>query len=341
MAKTKKKEVHKIICPHCKKSFNISAGEYDAILQQVKNSEFDKELRDKLKNERDRHENALEEQRLDLDAKYKKKIDGLNYQLQQKELELEQAQNYKLSLSTKGIGEDLEKYCKSEFEKVRRMGFPFAYFEKDNKVSTQSGSKGDFIFRDYDSKEKNKIELTSIMFEMKNERSVTKTKHKNEDFLKELDKDRREKKCEYAVLVSTLEADNDVYNAGIYDVSHKYPKMYVVRPQFFIPIISLIRNASTNVLEIRNEIAKYENQNATLRDLGERLKDFKVNFNGMVTKSSDKFNTAIKKIDDTIADLLKVKENLLNSGKELVNANNLLMDFSLNDKKKIGKKKSK
>lgn len=335
-----KKEMHKIVCPHCKRAFNIEKSDYEALLKQVKTSEFNVELKERLDNEKDKYKNQLEKQRLsyeeemaNIESKYEKKLDNFKYQLQLKDNELEQAKNYKLQLSTKGIGEDLEKYCEAEFEKVRRMGFPYAYFEKDNKVSSQSGSKGDFIFRDYDSKDKDKIELTSIMFEMKNERSVTKSKHKNEDFLKELDKDRKEKKCEYAVLVSTLEADNDIYNAGIYDVSHKYPKMYVVRPQFFIPIISLIRNASTNVLEIRNEIAKYENQNATMRDLNERIKEFKFNFGGMVTKSSDKFNAAIKKIDDTIVDLQKVKENLMSSGKELVNANNLLMDFSLTDKK--------
>lgn len=231
--------------------------------------------------------------------------------------EVERLKDFKRSLSTKAIGESLEVYCHNEFDKIRSSAFPRAYFEKDN--DAQSGTKGDFIFRDF--LDDGKTELVSIMFEMKNESDDTEKKHRNEDFFRKLDKDRTEKECEYAVLVTMLESDNELYNSGIVDVSHRYPKMYVIRPQFFIPVISFLRNASLNAARYKRELALVKAQNIDITNFEQSLNDFKVDFDRNYRLATTKFTDAVAQIDDTINRLQKVKENLLGSEKNLRIAN--------------------
>ncbi|MBR5408320.1 DUF2130 domain-containing protein [Candidatus Saccharibacteria bacterium] len=245
--------------------------------------------------------------------------------LQLKNEEIERLKDLKARLSTKMVGETLEQHCEIEFNKLRATGFQNAYFEKDNEVSS-TGSKGDYIFRETD---ENGVEIVSIMFEMKNENETTATKHKNEDFLKELDKDRKEKKCEYAVLVSLLEADNELYNTGIVDMSHKYPKMYVIRPQFFIPMITLLRNAALNSLSYKNELALMREQNIDIANFEEKIEAFKEGFARNYELASRKFSTAIEEIDKTIAHLQKTKEALLSSENNLRLANDKAEDLTI------------
>ena len=239
--------------------------------------------------------------------------------------QVELYKNFKAQQSTKEIGESLERYAESEFNKVRSFAFPNAYFEKDNKVS-ERGSKGDFIFRDFD---ENGLEFISIMFEMKNEADGTKSKHKNADFYKELDKDRREKNCEYAVLVSMLEADDNSFNTGIVDVSHVYEKMYVVRPQYFIQLIGLLRNAALNSLKYKQELALIREQNIDITHFEEDLDAFKVAFAKNYNLASDHFSKAIDQIDNTIKSMEKVRDLLMKSKKQLHFANNKLDDVSV------------
>ena len=245
--------------------------------------------------------------------------------LQLKNEEIERLKDLKARLSTKMVGETLEQHCEIEFNKLRATGFQNAYFEKDNEVSS-TGSKGDYIFRETD---ENGVEIVSIMFEMKNENETTATKHKNEDFLKELDKDRKEKKCEYAVLVSLLEADNELYNTGIVDMSHKYPKMYVIRPQFFIPMITLLRNAALNSLSYKNELALMREQNIDIANFEEKIEAFKEGFARNYELASRKFSAAIEEIDKTIAHLQKTKEALLSSENNLRLANDKAEDLTI------------
>lgn len=245
-------------------------------------------------------------------------------QLRFKDEEIERYKDFKTKLSTKMVGESLEQHCEIEFNKLRATGFQNAYFEKDN--DAKSGSKGDYIYRDKDSEGG---EFISIMFEMKNEMDTTSAKKKNEDFLKELDKDRREKNCEYAVLVSMLEPESDLYNAGIVDVSHKYPKMYVIRPQFFIPIITLLRNAALNSLEYRKELSLIRTQNIDISNFEAAMNDFKTKFSKNYEIASKKFKTAIDEIDKTIDHLQKTKEALLSSENNLRLANNKAEDLSI------------
>ena len=242
-----------------------------------------------------------------------------NYEtlLKAKQEEVDFYKDFKARQSTKLVGESLEVHCATEFNKLRPL-FPNAYFDKDNEIS-KSGSKGDFIFRDYD---EDKTEIVSIMFEMKNENDTTATKHKNEDFLNELDKDRNEKNCEYAVLVSMLEPDSELYNGGIVDVSYKYPKMYVVRPQFFIPIITLIRNGALNALSYKKELEIARNQDIDLSHFEENMNDFKDAFGRNYRIASEKFKTAIEEIDKTIDHLEKTKKALMSSENNLRLANN-------------------
>ena len=233
-----------------------------------------------------------------------------------KEEEVQRYKDFKQSQSTKMIGESLEQHCESQFNKLRSTAFPTAYFEKDNDAS--SGSKGDYIFREVD---ENGVELISIMFEMKNEGDETATKKKNEDFFKELDKDRNQKNCEYAILVSMLEADNEVYNEGIVDVSHRYEKMYVIRPQFFIPLISLLRNSARNAMSYKKKLQTVRNQNIDIANFENEMEDFKSAFGRNYRLASEKFDAAIKEIDKSIARLNKVKENLMSSENNLRLAN--------------------
>ena len=233
--------------------------------------------------------------------------------------------NFKAQQSTKAIGESLEQFAEAEFNKVRSYAFPRAKFAKDNDVSV-SGSKGDFIFRDFD---ESGLEFISIMFEMKNEADTTKTKHKNADFFKELDKDRREKKCEYAVLVSMLEADNDYYNTGIVDVSHEYEKMYVIRPQFFIQLIGILRNAALNSLQYQQELALVKEQNIDITHFEEDLEIFKNTFSKNYQSASNNFQKAIDEIDKAIKRMEAVKAALTTSENQLRLANNKLDDVSV------------
>ncbi|MBV1943560.1 DUF2130 domain-containing protein [Streptococcus parasuis] len=233
--------------------------------------------------------------------------------------------NFKAQQSTKAIGESLEQFAEAEFNKVRSYAFPRAKFAKDNEVSV-SGSKGDFIFRDFD---ESGLEFISIMFEMKNEADTTKTKHKNADFFKELDKDRREKKCEYAVLVSMLEADNDYYNTGIVDVSHEYDKMYVIRPQFFIQLIGILRNAALNSLQYQQELALVKEQNIDITHFEEDLEIFKNAFAKNYQSASNNFQKAIDEIDKAIKRMEAVKAALTTSENQLRLANNKLDDVSV------------
>lgn len=241
-----------------------------------------------------------------------------------KEEEIELRKEMKLRQSTKMIGESLEQHCENEFNKLRSTAFPRAYFEKDNDVT--GGTKGDYIFRETDDAGN---EVVSIMFEMKNESDETATKKRNEDFLAKLDKDRNEKKCEYAVLVSMLEADNELYNTGIVDMSHRFEKMYVVRPQFFIPIISLLRNASMNALTYKQQLAMVRSQNVDITNFEESINEFKSSFARNYDLASRKFQEAIAEIDKTISHLEKTKAALLSSENNLRLANNKAEDLSI------------
>ena len=244
-------------------------------------------------------------------------------QLKQKQELVDYYKDLKAKLSTKMIGESLEVHCSNEFNRVRTTMFPNAYFDKDNDSS--QGSKGDFIFRDY----ADDLEYISIMFEMKNEMDETATKHKNEDFLAKLDKDRRDKGCEYAVLVSLLEPDNDFYNEGIVDVSYRYPKMFVVRPQFFMPLISLLTQASRKSVEYQRELIMARQQSIDVTNFENKLNDFRNKFGNHYQRASDKFNKAIEEIDKTIKSLQKMKEDLLSSENYLRLANNDTEDLSI------------
>ncbi|MBR4003334.1 MAG: DUF2130 domain-containing protein [Clostridia bacterium] len=263
----------------------------------------------KLRNDLSYKEKEIENQRLQLEKDYIEK-------LKDKDNQIFYLKDMKAKLSTKMVGESLEEHCKLEFEKIRQTGFKKAYFEKDNDIKNET--KGDFIFRDYD---ENGNEIVSIMFEMKNENETTVTKHKNEDFFKKLDKDRNDKKCEYAVLVSLLEQDNELYNIGIVDVSHKYEKMYVIRPQFFVPLITLIRNASTKALEYKNELTIAKNQNIDITNFENELNDFKDKFLKNVVSAKNHFDKTIDEIDKTINHLQKIKEELQGTISQFSKAN--------------------
>ena len=245
-------------------------------------------------------------------------------ELRFKDDQIIQLKDFKARMSTKMVGESLEQHCLDEFNKIRMTAFPRAEFGKDNDAS--SGSKGDFIYRE---KSEDGVEFISIMFEMKNEMDTTKTKHKNEDFFKELDKDRREKDCEYAVLVTLLEPDSELYNSGIVDVSYRYEKMYVIRPQLFIPMITLLRNAALNSLAYQRELAIVKNQQLDLTHFEENMNTFKEGFNRNVDLAGRKFKDAIEEIDKTIQHLQKVKEGLTSSEKYLQIANNKTDDLSI------------
>ncbi len=268
--------------------------------------------------------NRLSSQQAESQLKEKSLQDQFAARLKDKDEQIEYYKDFKARQSTKMIGESLEQHCLTQFNTLRMTAFPTAYFEKDNDART--GSKGDFIFRESSA---DGVEFISIMFEMKNEADATATKHKNEDFFKELDKDRREKHCEYAVLVSLLEIDNEFYNNGIVDVSYKYEKMYVVRPQFFIPIITLLRNAALNTLKYRQELQVVKNQQLDILHFEENMNAFKEGFARNYRIASERFKTAIDEIDKTISHLQKTKEALLSSENNLRLANNKAEDLSI------------
>ncbi|HIY55776.1 MAG TPA: DUF2130 domain-containing protein [Candidatus Dorea merdavium] len=392
--------MREIRCPKCGEVFQVDESGYAAIVKQVRDKEFEKEIREREAQFRQEKQAAEElartktEQKLsgqissqetrirELETRLQAEKDARDLEIQkaaaEKERELAQRiaakdqelaerdvriqelrsqmdseekesqlkeqslkekyeeqlkmkdelvayyKDFKARQSTKMVGESLEIHCETEFNKLRATGFQHAYFEKDN--DARSGSKGDYIYRETDPEG---VEFISIMFEMKNEMDETATKKKNEDFLKELDKDRREKNCEYAVLVSLLEPDSELYNQGIVDMSHRYPKMYVIRPQFFIPIITILRNAATNALDYRRQLEVVRNQNIDISHFEEDMNDFKEKFARNFRIASERFQKAIGEIDKTIDHLQKTKEALLSSENNLRLANNKAEDLTI------------
>lgn len=370
---------NEITCPHCNKAFKIDEAGYADIMKQVRDKEFDKDLKERLHLQEQAMASAIElaetkakqDQAADISAKVveitklQAAVDALKnekaaavqeavsnaektniqlkseielaklekknaeatlrsafeVQLSDQKKEIERLTNMKLQMSTKMVGESLEQHCLHEFNTIRSAAFPKAHFEKDTDART--GSQGDFIFKDFTDQGN---EYISIMFEMKNESdaTATKTKKKNEDFFAELDKDRREKGCEYAILVSLLEQDSDLYNQGIVDVSYKFQKMYVVRPQFFIPMITLLRNAAMQNIESKNELELIRKQNIDVTTFEKDLEEFKTGFNRNYKLASDKFDSAIKEIDKAIANLQKTKDDLIGSERNLRIANEKL-----------------
>ena len=328
----------KIRCPHCGEEFKPTRSGYDLILQQVRNEEFQSEIAEYRRTIEDEKALAIKEARAqimhssqvsisqlqetlrkaerDSERRIRDMEDYYKTRLREKNEEILEIRDFKARQSTKMIGESLEAHCETEFNRLRSAGFPNAYFEKDTDI--KSGSKGDYIYREFDD---SGVEILTVMFEMKNECDLTKTKHKNEDFFKELDKDRRQKKCEYAVLVSMLELDNDFYNAGIADVSYRFPKMYVVRPQCFITIISILRSAALNTLSYKKELALVKNRNVDMATFEIEMESFKSKFGRNFQLANDKFNKAIEEIDKTISMLQKTKADLLSSGNNLRLAN--------------------
>jgi hypothetical protein len=306
------------------------------MISKLEKAEIEKKLLvteaiQKIEKERDELANNIrlketEKQLLEksLSEKYTAELKAKDDIIKHKDEEIALRKDMKLKLSTKMLGETLEQHCEIEFNKLRATAFQKAYFEKDN--DSKSGSKGDYIYKENDDLGN---EIISIMFEMKNEGDETATKKKNEDFLKELDKDRIEKKCEYAVLVSLLEADNELYNGGIFDVSHKYEKMYIIRPQFFIPIITLLRNAAMNSMKAKAELAIVKSQNIDITNFEENINAFKVGFAKNYDLASRKFKTAIDEIDKTMDHLQKTKDALLSSVNNLRLANNKAEDLTI------------
>lgn len=278
----------------------------------------------RIEKERDQLASKLENKEIEQQLKLQSTKEQYESALRLKDEQIAQYKDLKARLSTKMVGETLEQHCENEFNKLRATAFRNAYFEKDNDART--GSKGDFIYRENDD---DGNEIISIMFEMKNENETTATKHKNEDFLKELDKDRREKKCEYAVLVSLLESESEYYNTGIVDMSHRYPKMYVIRPQFFIPMITILRNAALNSMDFKRELALVRNQNIDITNFEQEMENFKQAFGRNYELASRRFQTAIDEIDKTISHLQKTKEALLSSENNLRLANNKASDLSI------------
>ena len=318
-----------------------SVAAKDAKIQELNSKLENSEITQKLaineavnaiEKERDSLKNGLELAQLEKDRAEKALKDKYETQIKDRDDTIDRLRDLKARLSTKMVGETLEQHCETAFNLIRATAFPKAHFEKDN--DARSGSKGDYIFRDICEEG---TEIVSIMFDMKNENSETVTKKKNEEFLKELDKDRNEKKCEYAVLVSLIEPESELYNSGIVDVSHRYPKMYVVRPQFFIPIITLLRNAALNALKYKLELALVKAQNIDITTFESDLDTFKTNFARNYDLASKKFNTAIEEIDKTIDHLQKTKEALVGSEKNLRLANNKAEDLTI---KKLTKNNS-
>lgn len=340
---TKQSEINKITASkdieisELKSKANVTVldlkSKIEILNQQVKNGDTEKELAvnkaiSELKETKDleinKAKNELEIYKSEMANKFDSMKDSYEQQLNAKQELVDYYKDFKTKMSTKMIGESLEQHCANEFNKNRMGMFRNAYFEKDNEVV--EGSKGDFVFRDFD---EDGVEIISIMFEMKNEADTTSTKHKNEDFFDKLDKDRNRKKCEYAVLVSLLESDSELYNEGIVDVSYRYPKMYVIRPQFFIPLITLLRNAALNATEYKKQLLIEKNNNLDIAHFEENMENFKVAFGKNFETASKKFSTAIDEIDKTIDHLKKVKENLLSSDRQLRLANDKAQDLTI------------
>lgn len=285
-----------------------------------------------IEKERNELKNSLQQSELQKKLSENALKDKYETQIKDRDDEIKRIREMKARLSTKMVGETLEQHCETEFNRIRATAFPKAYFEKDN--DSRTGSKGDYIYRESSDAD---TEIVSIMFEMKNETDTTATKKKNEDFLKDLDKDRNEKKCEYAILISLLEPDSELYNSGIVDVSHRFPKMYVVRPQFFIPIITLIRNAAMNSLKYKSELALVKSQSIDITNFEEELDTFKNAFGKNYELASKKFETAIAEIDKSIDHLQKTKDALIGTDRQLRIANDKAQDVSI---KKLTKNNS-
>lgn len=306
-----------------------SDSEITRLTAMLEQSKIEKELAVKeavheLEKQRDKLSSELELQRQKHEISEQSIKQEYETQLRFKDEEIEKYKDFKQKLSTKMLGESLEQHCQNEFNSLRMTAFPTAYFEKDSDIS--KGTKGDYIFREADSEGN---EIISIMFEMKNQQDETTAKKKNEDFFKKLDKDRNDKNCEYAVLVSMLEPESDYYNTGIVDVSYQYPKMYVVRPQFFIPIITLLRNAALNSMEYKRELAEMRTQNIDITDFEDNMEKFKTGFSRNFRLASEKFEKAIDEIDKTIDHLQKTKAALLSSENNLRLANDKAQDLSI------------
>ena len=303
--------------------------ERDALKAKVEANEIANKLAiteavSSVQKERDELKNNLARAELEKAISERSLADKYETQIKDRDDAIERLRDMKAKLSTKMVGETLEQHCETEFNRIRSTAFPRAYFEKDN--DARSGSKGDYIFRDSDESE---TEIVSIMFEMKNENDGTATKKKNEDFLAELDKDRNEKGCEYAVLVSLLEPDSELYNTGIVDVFHRFPKMYVVRPQFFIPIITLLRNAAMNSLKYKSELALVKAQSIDITNFENELDTFKNAFAKNYDLASRRFQTAVEEIDKSIDHLQKTKEALLSTDRNLRLANDKAQDVTI------------
>jgi hypothetical protein len=299
--------------------------EIDKLRAQISSFEKDKQLAvNKAETEKITELNEKEKEISELKLTAGNIRENYEQQLKQKDEQIEFYKDLKIKMSTKMIGETLEQHCETQFNQLRATGFSTAYFEKDNDIKT--GSKGDYIFRDH---AQDGTEFISIMFEMKNESDSTSSKKKNEDFFKELDKDRNEKGCEYAVLVTMLEPDSELYNSGIVDVSYKYPKMYVIRPQFFIPVITMLRNAALNTVSYRQQLAEIKNQNLDISHFEDAMNDFKDRFGRDYKLAAGKFDTAVEEIDKTILHLQKTKEALLSSENHLRLANDKAQDLSV------------
>ena len=303
--------------------------EIERLLSQMRekdssvNATVDQAVR-KIESERDTLQNDLKNAHLEKQNSENLLKDKYKTQIRDRDDAIERLKDMKAKLSTKMIGETLEQHCEIEFNKLRSTAFQTAFFEKDN--DAREGSKGDYIFKDHD---ENGTEIVSIMFEMKNETDTTTTKRKNEDFLKELNKDRNEKRCEYAVLVSLIEPDSELYNSGIVDVFHRHPKMYVIRPQFFIPMITLLRNAALQALKYKTELAQIKEQNIDVTNFETELDTFKVAFGKNFELASKKFSTAIDEIDKSISHLQKTKDALLSTDRNLRLANNKAQDVTI------------
>ncbi len=303
--------------------------EIENLKSQLRENEVNTQLKvdtvvKNIERERDNLKNDLKNAQLEKQNSENSLRDKYKTQIRDRDETIERLKDMKAKLSTKMVGETLEQHCEIEFNKLRSTAFQTAFFEKDNDIS--SGSKGDYIFKDSD---ENGTEIISIMFEMKNESDLTATKKKNEDFLKELDKDRNEKRCEYAILVSLLEPENELYNTGIVDMFHRYPKMYVIRPQFFIPMITLLRNAAINSLNYKNELAQIRGQNIDITNFENELELFKSAFGKNYDLASRKFTTAIEEIDKSIKHLEKTKEALLSTDRNLRLANDKAQDVTV------------
>ncbi|WP_444894681.1 DUF2130 domain-containing protein [Microbulbifer sp. TRSA001] len=326
----KAEHISKLNEASARKDFKIQELESNLSAQQAIQKQAVTEAVHATEKEREELKSELERAKLEKQLSETSLKEKYETQIKDRDDAIERLKDMKARLSTKMIGETLEQHCETEFNRIRATAFPKAYFEKDN--DAKGGSKGDYIFRDLDD---SGTESVSIMFEMKNERDETATKKKNEDFLKELDKDRNEKGCEYAVLVSLLEADSELYNSGIVDVSHRFPKMYVIRPQFFIPIITLLRNAAQNSLKYKAELAVVRAQNIDITNFEDELDAFKSGFARNYDLASRKFKTAIDEIDKTITHLQKTKDALLGSENNLRLANKKADDLTV---KKLTKK---